>query len=291
MAWVKLDDGFFRHPKVIRAGRDARDLNMAAWCYSSSTLTDGLIETAVLPQLAADAGVRNPKRLANRLVDVGLWEVAPGGYVIHDYLQYNPSREQVLKQRAETAARVGGWRNKARGNARSNAVTSPVLPAQNERTNSPGNAVSTPSPVPRPVPQASTPPEHQPGETDREPKGSVLRAELAPVPKEPAVFQAKHQAIYRALTERLGQPANDGERAKYGRAAKLLAQAGATSDEVFDLADAIEQRWPEAECTPMAIANNVTVLRAPARTKSTNGLGSRLAVTDRAVARLEAEGR
>ena len=36
MPWVKLDDHFFRHPKVIAAGRDARDLFLAGLCYYSS---------------------------------------------------------------------------------------------------------------------------------------------------------------------------------------------------------------------------------------------------------------
>ena len=40
MSWVKIDDQFFMHPKVIAAGRDARDLYLAALTYTAGQLTD-----------------------------------------------------------------------------------------------------------------------------------------------------------------------------------------------------------------------------------------------------------
>jgi hypothetical protein len=43
MPWVKLDDRFFTNPKVIGAGRDARDLYLAGLCYCAAELTDGFV--------------------------------------------------------------------------------------------------------------------------------------------------------------------------------------------------------------------------------------------------------
>lgn len=158
MPWFKLDDGFFDHPKVVQAGRDARDLWLAAGCYSARELTDGFIPFEVLPLLAAKAGVRNPKGLALRLVEAraqsahGMFEPREGGYLIHDYLEYNPSRAQVLEEREKTRKRLEGWRAmKREKNARGNAVT-----------NGSSNGSSTASPVPLPRPHVDPTPTASP---------------------------------------------------------------------------------------------------------------------------------
>jgi hypothetical protein len=151
---VKLDDGFFRHPKVVRAGRDARDLYLAALCYCQAGLTDGFVDAGALRRLAADAEVDGAEQLAERLVDVGLWESAEGGFRVHDYLRFNPSSADVKRQRADTARRVEEWRHQRR-NGPSNAVTAPV-------TNGVSNGAVTPAPYPVPGP-VPVPAETRPG--------------------------------------------------------------------------------------------------------------------------------
>lgn len=107
MAWLKLDDRFAHHPKVLAAGPMAAWLHICGLSYCSEYLTDGYIPDGALPILAA---VDAPAQLAERLVEVGLWERADGGYRVHDYLEYNPSREQVLTARAarSEAGSIGG---------------------------------------------------------------------------------------------------------------------------------------------------------------------------------------
>ena len=70
MTWVKLDDGFPEHPKLIQAGAAAGWLYVAALCYSARNLTDGHIPAAVLPRLA---DVKAPGRLAAKLVEARLF--------------------------------------------------------------------------------------------------------------------------------------------------------------------------------------------------------------------------
>ncbi len=113
MAWVKLDDDFFSNPKVMRAGRDARDLYLAALCFCNRGLTDGHIPQEALRRLAADADIDNVREAAERLIAVGLWDACDGGYQIHDYLEYQPSRERVnatREVRAEAGSRGGKQR-------------------------------------------------------------------------------------------------------------------------------------------------------------------------------------
>ena len=111
--WVRLDPGYLRHPKVVRAGRNARDLDLAGMLYAGDNLTDGAIPREALRQLAIEAGVRGSQALAARLVQVGRWEETPTGYAIHDFLQYNPTREEVLQQREASAKRQAEWRKRA----------------------------------------------------------------------------------------------------------------------------------------------------------------------------------
>src|SRR5262245_25445896 len=110
MAWVKVDDQFFRHPKVLAAGRDARDLYLVGLCYCAQGLTDGFIPAQAVRVLAAEAEIDSGPACAAQLVAVGLWEEAPGGYAIHDYLEYQPSKERVIatrEARAEAGSRGG----------------------------------------------------------------------------------------------------------------------------------------------------------------------------------------
>ena len=57
---------------------------------------------------------KNPRKLADKLVEVGLWIATDDGWEINDYLEFQPSRETVLKQREEkhekkaAAGRMGG---------------------------------------------------------------------------------------------------------------------------------------------------------------------------------------
>lgn len=110
MPWVKLDDQFFTHPKVQRAGRDARDLYLAGLTYCARQLTDGEIPVEAMRLLAAMAEIDDWQTAARRLLEAGLWESCDGGYVVHDYLEYNPSRacvEQTRSARAEAGSRGG----------------------------------------------------------------------------------------------------------------------------------------------------------------------------------------
>lgn len=112
MSWLKLDDSFFRNPKVREVDAAARLLYLAALCYCGAQLTDGHVSTRSLPLLAIDADVDDVDALAAQLVAAGLWHAVAGGYQVHDYLAYNPSREQVLAARAAARARMAAHRRR-----------------------------------------------------------------------------------------------------------------------------------------------------------------------------------
>jgi hypothetical protein len=108
MAWVKLDDGIYDHPKFLAAGPEAAWLWVSALSYASRYLTDGFVSAAQARLLASS---RHAKKLADRLVEVGLWEAAEGGYQIHDYHDYQPTAEQVRAAREAARERKRSGRN------------------------------------------------------------------------------------------------------------------------------------------------------------------------------------
>lgn len=111
MTWVKLDDSFPEHKKIVELSDRAFRIHVAAICYSARNLTDGHIPPSVVRTLTFAK-----KTPLNELVKAGLWrENGSGGYLIHDYLEYNPSAEAVKDQRAKrvAAGSAGGlqkWR-------------------------------------------------------------------------------------------------------------------------------------------------------------------------------------
>ena len=159
MAWIKIDDQFADHPKVLMAGPLASWLYVCGLTYSGRYLTDGWIPTAQVRKLA---DVDDALGLAARLVAVGLWEPVDGGYQIHDYHDYNPTADKVKADRASAAKRQAEWRDShrdeggqyqaddAQRNGASNAVSNDVT--DDEVTTAPS---PSPSPSPSPVPAAA----------------------------------------------------------------------------------------------------------------------------------------
>jgi len=131
VTWLKLDDGFPQHPKVMGLSDRAFRAHVTALCYAARYLTDGWVPP----------GVVAPKD-ARELVAAGLWHDTDNGWAINDFLAYNRDRASVQAERSakQAAGRAGGL---ASGRSRREASAS-----------GPG---STPVPS-RPVPSSEAPP-------------------------------------------------------------------------------------------------------------------------------------
>lgn len=180
MPWVKLDDDFPEHHKTVRAGRDARDLFIASLFYSAKNLKDGKIERDVLGHLAVKAGIEDADTAAARLVEVGFWEATEHGWTIHDYHDYNPTAEQVKREREDARERMRKARS---GEVRANSHGSSANPV--------------PSPVPVPISESNigvekseAPPVAATVPVEPRPK----KSKAEPIPKRPA-YPAEFQAF------------------------------------------------------------------------------------------------
>lgn len=110
MTWAKLDDQLHGHRKARKAWRlhrGALGLHLLALSYSAGQLTDGLIDDEFVDEKLPVAKER--EQITGALVEAGLWERVDDGWQINDWLDYNPSRADVLDRRRRDAER------KARG--------------------------------------------------------------------------------------------------------------------------------------------------------------------------------
>lgn len=177
MTWVRLDDGFANHPKFRGLSDAAFRLHLSALGDCALHLTDGRIGSRNPESLPRAPQGRKLKATIDELVSSGLWEPHPdGGWQIHDYLEYQPSRAKVLADREASADRVSNFRARkaAERNATRNAVTHPsvtpdVTPLHDRYKavgNGVGNGEVTPPPIPIPIP---IPDQIQPEDDDPRP--------------------------------------------------------------------------------------------------------------------------
>jgi hypothetical protein len=155
MTWVKLDDGYPDHPKITPVGPLGMALHTAAICYASRYLTDGFVPAAQIKKLIdldgiciMSNGVSNPvthQQLTDALTASGAFEEAPGGFMIHDYLDYNPSAADVKAERAKNAAKQAAWKAAHAKKQPGNGVSNPVSNGRitSSRTRSPINTTDT----------------------------------------------------------------------------------------------------------------------------------------------------
>lgn len=100
MAWARLDDSFYDHPKVTSVWHrrpDALGLHMKAIAYCARHETDGWMLPGAVMALSPLQSDRELQ--VEVLLDEGLWVEHDGRYGIHDYLDYNFSKEEIEKKR------------------------------------------------------------------------------------------------------------------------------------------------------------------------------------------------
>jgi hypothetical protein len=104
--WVKVDDGFVEHPKVMAAARhlgaNGAGRVVAVWleaiCYAARNLTDGLVPILIARKFITD---RRPLDVLDVMAmpDVRLMTKTDTGYRFHDFEHYQPSAAAVKEKR------------------------------------------------------------------------------------------------------------------------------------------------------------------------------------------------
>jgi hypothetical protein len=97
--WHPTSDYFFSHPKVRKAGRDSALLFLAGLGYCGRYLTDGAIPKDALDVIAAEAWTT--KKAATKLVQQNLWHDMGEHYQVHDWHQWNRTRDEAEEKRTK----------------------------------------------------------------------------------------------------------------------------------------------------------------------------------------------
>ncbi len=162
MPWVRIDDHYDQHPKIAQVGPLGVALWLAGLAYCNRTLTDGFIPWSVAHTLVSWQYLNPPDAEGKRVIvtacvtagfqgdDVtseyvikllthsGLWEEVSGGFMVHDYPDFQRLKKDVLREREASVTRQLRHRSQPKS----------------QRDNVVSNGSVTPAPVPVP---SSTP--------------------------------------------------------------------------------------------------------------------------------------
>lgn len=111
------------HPKLRAVGPLGIALEVAAICYSNRLRTDGFIPAEVAQNLVA---LKRPKYTIDKLLKEGLWEEVAGGYRLHDYHDYQATRQEIeaLSRDRSRAGRAGAESRWKKSDRMANAMAS-----------------------------------------------------------------------------------------------------------------------------------------------------------------------
>lgn len=167
MVWFKSDDGFWRHRKVRKLGKDkigAAGLWQLSGTWCADNTTDGFVP---IEQVKEFGDTR--LRYAKKLVEVGLWFDAEHdgetGFRFHAWGEYQPTKASIEAERSKwqqkKAAQRGGPKPPATQPNRelmspgdTNGDSNETPPETPQETDG-GSPPEFPDPVPVPVPSTS----------------------------------------------------------------------------------------------------------------------------------------
>lgn len=98
LPWVRLDSQFPTNPKVVallkeKDGYRAAFVYLCGLAHCGAHGTDGFIQRDMLPYI--HARLSDAQRLARH----GFWEEQPGGWLVHDWTQFQPTNEEMQQRR------------------------------------------------------------------------------------------------------------------------------------------------------------------------------------------------
>lgn len=128
MPYLNIDDKVDEHEKVEELSDAAYRLWKTSLSYCSRNMTDGVLKLSKARRLTATG----TDAVAAEIVRAGLWhdlgepcddkacieartcraDGVPGAYLVHDYLQWNHSKEWWEKRRQDQRARKEKWKKR-----------------------------------------------------------------------------------------------------------------------------------------------------------------------------------
>ncbi len=124
MSWFNADDKMHSHAKPRQAGLEAMGLWLLSGTYCTDYLTDGLVPGWYVQSWPKGA------RLAQKLIDVKLWERAGDDYQFLSWDEYQRTKSKVMEERAASRERMARSRAERAANVRANIGRSSTVQDQ-----------------------------------------------------------------------------------------------------------------------------------------------------------------
>lgn len=112
MPWVRIDENAMDHPKIAGLPAETFRLWVQALAYCQKFLTDGYVTDVAVRGLRSFSQKRR-----DTLIAAGLWDIDGAGIRVHDFLDWNESREQVMASRRYARERMKKLRRNKPGSA------------------------------------------------------------------------------------------------------------------------------------------------------------------------------
>jgi hypothetical protein len=251
-------------------------MQVASLCYSNRNLTDGFVPRSVaarlldftetVPYALQGSVIQNDpgerwRDVVDAMVKVGVWEEVEGGYYIHDYLAYQPSKAEVMAQR-EAKSEAGkkgakvrwGDHEESSSNGKSHGTShSKPYGTTHGTSQSIRNATAMP------------PTQSQPNRSSERSKDLSGQNEFLPevaLKTKPEVVNGKPRRrddLWDAVMDACGVETTSitsTARGAYQRAVKDLRAVEANPAQVRDRAAVYRLRYREASLTPQALAKH-----------------------------------
>lgn len=207
--WLRLDDGFYEHPKVADLTDSAFRLWVSLLGYSARYCTGGALTRAQIARVSRAASASRRARDARALLACGLLVALDGEdgdrFQLHDWHEFNPTAEQAkrLSDQRAAAGRQGGLRSGEVRRAAKHAKQTASSPVE-----------------PRPVPSPDTPPTPLP-------PGQVITLDEATRTASAVAWQLARQEVEtaRGVVDRSAYTATVARRIWGERQADLVALA------------------------------------------------------------------
>jgi hypothetical protein len=226
MPWTRLDDTFYGNPKILDLFHEAFRLYVVSLNWAVAQMTDGRVPWVALSICLPDETPEQREESAGQLVKVGLWTVNGTGWLIHDFLEYQETRETIEDRRERWAESKRKQRDK------SEPESSPRSQDMSART----------------------------------PKGHVSqspRLPSHPIPSTEAKASTEREGLFKAFFEfwtgrkyKPGQKMPAIERGRINKAVGEAVEAGITEAEVRARGKVYKEKWRDLEVSPQALLAN-----------------------------------
>lgn len=146
MTWIRLEDGYAKGGKHALLSDGAFRLWHEMLSHCAENLTDGFVSDKSIANLACMKALSDAERSARvlELVEcktrpdgVGLCERIVGGWTMHDYLEFQPSRNVIMSRRRKAALKKQKQRERMRTGRKNNGASTTAPSSSTHREMSP----------------------------------------------------------------------------------------------------------------------------------------------------------